>query len=86
MVDMWNHMFMRYGRNSIEDYRIEDQRSRGPIKRDKAAGIALYLTKYVAKASYNDNTWWDFDGYMGGKAVDASRIAGILGLEHFSSD
>lgn len=81
MQDLWGHMYERYGRNLIECYNPCAQSSPGGGDSDRmSTGIASYLTKYVAKCSESDNTWWDFEGFMGGSRADTWRIASAIGL------
>lgn len=80
MDEMWLYMFKRYGRNLIEGFR-DTQGSLSAVDRDpEASPIASYLTKYVAKESFSDDTSWDFEGFLGGRRADTGQIARAIGL------
>jgi len=80
---IWQHMFNKFGRNRIEAYipRTSETYWIGNHRMSNAVG--RYLTKYIAKESFLDNAWWDFEGFMGGNQVDSARISRAIGLPRF---
>jgi len=71
-TSMWAHMWHRYGRFEAKPYL--------PARHQHVAGAATYLTKYVAKETFQDNATWDFKGYLSGSEADSGQIARAIGV------
>lgn len=81
MTDVWEDMFIKYGRNKLELYNCPGEAANMSYGDGITRGIAAYCTKYVAKDTWSDDAWWDFDGFMGGSKVDCQRIRDAIGLD-----
>jgi len=77
---IWSYMFKRYGRSQILQFDPTIINPKMGVENSLALPVADYLTKYVAKESFCDNTWWDFDGFLGGYRVGARRIQDAIKL------
>jgi len=77
--EIWAVMYRKYGRNTVDRCELVFKSLEG-AEDAQAAGVALYLTKYVAKDSFGGDATWDFEGFMGGSQASAAEICVQIGL------
>ena len=72
--DIWEMLFVKYGRMEIR-----------PFKPELCTSLASYLTKYVAKDFRIGDPVFDFAGYLGGSKADTSELQSVIGLKPFDA-
>jgi len=80
-MDIWKHMFDRYGRCRIDPFRPDGRPETGGSIDQMSYGIARYITKYVVKEFARRDATWDFMGILGGVQADSRQIVDACGVD-----
>ncbi len=73
--EIWEQMFVKYGRNEVR-----------PFDPSACTSLSSYLTKYVVKESHLGDSTFDFGGYLGGSPADSGKIMDAIGLKPMCMD